>query len=153
MSDQENPPPGDEPTRAYYNPYDDATRLERPVPAYDPEREGETAPYGENDPKAGQSRGSLVAPMITVALLSLIIGIGIGYLLFHNMNTSNTTTTTTTSSTTTTMPTTTTTVATTTTTSRATTTTVHHSTTTSEKVTTTTAKATTTTTSHTTPTT
>jgi cytoskeletal protein RodZ len=147
MSDQGNRPP-DEPTRAYtpVGGEDEATRLERAIPPYDEERQP-VAPTAL--PPGYRERNNIAAPLITVGLLCILIGIGLGYLLFHDSGSGNESPSTTTSS----VVSSTSTTEATTSTSQATTTTVKATTTTTEKPTTTTAKPTTTTSSKSTTTT
>lgn len=103
-----------EPTGAYrpFGGDDDATRLERPVPPYNPDREPPTSfimnepgqyeqpvatPYEEKNKRN-------LAPMITAVLVAILLGLGIGWFLFAGDDSSddNETTTTTTEDTTTT---------------------------------------------------
>lgn len=112
----EEPPRDEDPTRAYQPFGEDAgepTRVEGAVdgtvvPPYDPDRPAGFAP-GEREPEpaAENKRREWVAPAITIALLAILFGIGIGWLLFQDSgsdsdNDSTTTTSTTTSTTTTT---------------------------------------------------
>lgn len=153
MSDQGNRPP-DEPTRAYTpvsgndDDPNDATRLERPIAPYS-EGRGDVPPTML--PPGYREKNSLIAPLVTVGLLCVLIGIGLGYVLFHDTSSDDDEPTTTTTSviatTTTTEATTTTTTSSTTTTAKATTTssTAKPTTTTSVKATTTVKPTTTTT--------
>lgn len=146
MSDQGNRPP-DEPTRAYtpVGGEDEATRLERAIPVYDEER----PPVAPTALPPGYKERSIAGPLITVGLLCILIGILIGWVLFHNSGSDDNSPSSTTSS----VVSTTSTTAATTSTSQATTTTAKATTTTTEKPTTTTAKPTTTTSSKNTTTT
>ena len=87
MSDQ--PPRDDEPTRAYQPFGEDAgepTRIEgQVVPPYDPNKPEGFAP-GEREAEPEQSsRKEWIAPAFTIALLAVIFGIGIGWLLFNGI--------------------------------------------------------------------
>src|SRR5438477_475660 len=95
MSDYGNGPP-DEPTRAYtpVSSEDDATRLERPIAPYNDDREIPPTVL----PPGYRERNSLLAPLIAVGLLCILIGLGLGYVLFHKSSSADTTTTTTSSS-------------------------------------------------------
>lgn len=107
MSD--NPPPGDEPTRAH-RPYEEPhpTRVERPVTPYESPRESRQyaePPRYADDP----ARSSIWAPLVAVALVATLLGLGLGYLFFHEnglrgSGEETTTTSTTISTTTTTQP-------------------------------------------------
>jgi hypothetical protein len=137
MSDYGNRPP-DEPTRAYTpvggGDEDDATRLERPITPYSDDR-GDVPPTPLPPGYRGE-RPSMAAPLVAVGLICTLLGIGLGYLLFHDTSSTDNDPATSTSST-----------ALTTTTTEATT---SSTTSTTEKPTTTTAKPTTTTTQRTT---
>ncbi len=154
MSDEGFRPPGDhDPTRAYrrYEGGDDPTRMENPVGGYDRggyerggyDREaGYERPFTQNRVPVENER-SLAVPLVTTGLVSLLLGLLLGYALFGNtgageeLETTTTLTSVTTSAPTTTEE--------RTTTTRQTTTTTRRSTTTTTAPTTTTAQATTTT--------
>jgi cytoskeletal protein RodZ len=138
MSDQGNRPP-DEPTRAYtpVGGDDDATRLERPIAPYSEER-ADVPPTVL--PPGYREGSSMAAPLIAVGLICILLGIGLGYLLFHDpSSTDDEPATTTTSSVVATTTTTEAETTTTSTTARPTTTTAAPTTTTARVTTTTTA--------------
>jgi hypothetical protein len=136
MSDEHGNRPPDEPTRAYtpVGGDDDATRLERPIAPYS-EARADVPPTVL--PPGYREGSSLAAPLIAVGLICVLLGIGLGYLLFHDSSSDtqddppSTTTTSVVASTTTTEAETTTTAKPTTTTAAPTTTTTARATTTS----------------------
>lgn len=139
----------DEPTqahRAFSDESGEPTRMQKSVfSQYDDKPQEFNIP--PKTPTTPRSKSSMIAPLVTVALLSILFGLGLGYLLFNDsssdepVQTTTTTTsitTTTTTPSTTTVPSTTTSVAPTTTTVKPTTTTVKPTTTTTKPPTTTT---------------